>query len=66
MDPGDWTIDDSNGFCEAVINTEGLGTVRISVADLIAALTDDQRENILGSWCSGCGGPNPCHCQNDE
>lgn len=37
-----------------------------SVHTAFAKLSDADQESFINSYCSGCGGPRPCHCQNDE
>jgi hypothetical protein len=37
-----------------------------TVAEALAKMTPDQVRDAFGARCWGCGGPTPCHCQNDE
>lgn len=32
----------------------------------VAALTPEQRQELLHPYCNRCYGPAPCHCWNDE
>lgn len=34
--------------------------------DYMRMLTPEQRLEVSGKWCRGCGGTHPCCCQNDE
>lgn len=37
-----------------------------SVKSAFERLSDEDRESFVHSYCSGCGGPRRCQCQNDE
>lgn len=41
-------------------------TVIEYVIHCLAALTDEERLEVLHRFCFGCGGPAPCNCQRDS
>ncbi len=36
------------------------------MAEMLKLCTDEERHELFGAWCHGCGGPLPCTCMRDD
>jgi hypothetical protein len=36
------------------------------LAEMLKLCTDEERHELFGAWCQGCGGTLPCTCMRDE